>query len=126
MKNVKQANINIRIKDLFFKWLDITYAAHKLPKQKRDILALFLYHHYLLKGEITNNKILWKMVFDYDTKLKIKEDLDIDDQALQNTLTYYRKNNIIVNGIINPAFIPNIEVNSKQFKIIYNFNIVDG
>ena len=68
MNNVKIANINIKLKDLFFKWIEITRPFHKLTNQQQSVLALLLYYHYKYKKEITNSKILWKMVFDYDTK----------------------------------------------------------
>lgn len=126
MNNVKQANINIKIKDLFFKWLEITRPLHKLPNQQQDVLALLLYYHYKIKHETTNEKILWKIVFDYDTKMKIKEDLDINDNTLQNVLSQLRKKKIIIDNKISSIFIPSLELNTKNFKIVYNFNIVDN
>lgn len=124
LKNIKQANINIQLKDLFLRWLDITSAFHNLTKQQKRVLSLLLYYHYNFKLEITNNKILWKLVFDYDTKAKIKEELGIKDSVLQNILTKLRKDKIINNNVISPAFIPALEPGSKVFKIIFNFNII--
>lgn len=130
MSNIKTANLNVKLKDLFFRWLDITKAFHKLNNQQQKVLALFLYYHYLYRKDITNNKILWKIVFDYDTKMKIKEDAVFDeglsDNALNNVLTILRKKKIIVNGQIAPLFIPDLDIKSKQFRIVFNFNIVDN
>lgn len=125
MKNTKIANINIRVKDLFFKWMEITKPFHHLTKQQQDVLALFLYYHYKYKKEITNNKILWKLVFDYDTKLLIREELDIKDAGFQNIMYKLRQKHIITNNKITPAYIPKLTKNSKNFKIVFNFNIVD-
>lgn len=125
MKNIKQADINIKLKDLFLKWLDITSSFHNLTSQQKHVLALFLYHHYKLKKEITNEKILWKLVFDYDTKALIKEELDLKNAGLQNILTLFRKRNIInEKNEITPVYIPALESGSKEFKIIFNFNII--
>jgi len=125
MKNVKQANINITLKDLFLKWLDITSAFHNLTNQQKQVLALFLYYHYNYKQEITNDKILWKLVFDYDTKLLIEKELGIKNAGLQNVLTSFRKRNIINDkNEITPTFIPNIEPGAQDFKVIFNFNII--
>lgn len=124
MKNVKQANLNIKIKDLFNKWLDVTRSYHGLTSQQQDVLALFLYHHYKLKQDITNSKILWKMVFDYETKQLIKDELDMKDASLQNILTKLRNKNIIKDNQILGHYIPDIESNSKNFKVIFNFNII--
>ncbi len=131
MSNVKQANINVKLKDLFFRWLDVTQAFHKLNNQQQQVLALLLYYHYLYKKETTNNKILWKIVFDYDTKLKIKEDKifgenGMNDNSFQNIISNLRKKKIIVNGEISPLFIPDLSRDAKNFKVLFNFNIVDN
>jgi hypothetical protein len=125
MKNVKQANINVNLKQLFFRWLDITKSFHNLANQQQQVLALLLYHHYKFSKEITNEKILWKAVFDYDTKAQIKEELGIGNQVLQNNLTKLRKKNIIKDNKILARYIPELEHNSKKFKVEFNFNIVD-
>lgn len=124
MKNVKQASQNIKLKDLFLKWLEITSSFHGLAKQRRLILAQFLYYHYTYSKDITNNKILWKTVFDYDTKRLIEDDLGITNQAVQNFLTYSRRNGIINGNEINKAYIPDLSKGSANFKIIFNFNII--
>ena len=130
MNNIKIANLNVKLKELFFKWLDITKAFHKLNNQQQQVLALLLYYHYIYKKDITNNKILWKIVFDYDTKIKIMEDpvlkTGLTVGALNNIFTVLRKNNIISDGEISKIFIPELEIKSKQFKVIFNFNIIDN
>jgi uncharacterized surface anchored protein len=130
MNNIKIANLNVKLKDLFFRWLDVTKSFHKLNNQQQQVLALFLYYHFLYKKEITNDKILWKILFDYDTKLKIKEDdifkKGLSDNSLQNILTSLRKKKIIIDGKISPVFIPELSIDSKNFKVVFNFNIVDN
>lgn len=125
MKNNKVANINVTIKSLFFRWLDITVTFHKLTEQERSVLALLLYYHYKFSQELTNPKILWKMVFDYDTKMKIKEELKMKDSSLQNTLTSLRNKNVIHDNQIVGTYIPELEGSSKAFRVIFNLNIID-
>lgn len=124
--NVKSLNMNVDLKKLFNLWLNITSPFHNLTKQQIDVLALLLYFHKKLESEITNKKILWKIVFDYETKQKIKEELDISDASLQNVLTSLRKKNIISNNQIVSTYIPKIEKESSNFKVVFNFNIIDG
>lgn len=131
MNNNKIANINIKLKDLFFKWLEITKTFHKLNNQQQQVLALFLYYHYIYQKDITNKKLLWKVVFDYDTKIKIREDSVFGEKGLSestfnNILSKLRKLNIIVNKEISSLFIPELEQKSNNFKIVFNFNIVDN
>jgi hypothetical protein len=120
----KIANINIKLKSFFYKWVEFTRPFHKLSNQQQKVLALLLYHHYRLAKEITNNKILWKSVFDYDTKLLINEELGIQPGALENLLSQLRKRNVIMEGQVSPVYIPKLSRKAKQFRIIFNFNII--
>lgn len=130
MNNTKVANLNVKLKDLFFKWLDVTKAWHKLNNQQQQVLALLLYYHYRYKKDITNNKVLWRLLFDYDTKIKIKEDpvfeKELSDSALNNIFSILRKKKIIIDGEISPLYIPELASKSNNFKIIFNFNIIDN
>jgi hypothetical protein len=131
MTNEKIATLNLKLKDLFIRWLDVTRAFHKLTNQQQHVLALLLYYHFLYKKETTNNKILWKIVFDYDTYLKIREDdlfkeKGMSSNVLHNIITGLRKKKIIVDGRISPMFIPDLTHDCKSFKITFNFNIVDN
>lgn len=123
-KDEKVANINIKIKSFFTRFVEFTAPFHKLRKQQQHVLALLLYHHYKLKQEITNNKILWKEVFDYDTKLSIAEELEMQQGALENVLSQLRKRGVIVDNQVSAVFIPDISNKSKRFSIIFNFNIL--
>lgn len=125
MKNSKVANINVKLKGLFYRWLDITITFHRLTDKERSVLALLLFYHYTIKREVTNNKILWKMVFDYDTKMKIKEELGLKDASFQNLLTALRRKGVIKDNVIIPTYIPDLEDNAKEFKIVFNLRIVE-
>lgn len=122
----KQANIKTS-KKLFFKhWLNFTKPFHKLTNKEIEVVSLLLYYHSKYREETNNNKILWKMIFDYDTKMLIKKELDnMKDQILQNLLSSLRKKKVIVNNKINPVYIPDLDKDSNNFKIIYNF-IING
>lgn len=124
--NNKQVSLNVKLKDFFKLWLKVTRPFHKLTQTEENLLSLLLYYHYIYRKEITNNKILWKIVFDYDTKLKIKEELNMNDNRLQTSLTILRKKKIIVNNTISPVFIPNLSLDSKEFKVVYNFKILEN
>lgn len=122
--NEKIATINVKLKDFFIKWIEFTKPFHKLNPQQSQVLALLLYHHYKLSQEITNTKILWKAVFDYDTKLLIYEELNIQSGSLENLLSQLRRKNIIVDNKITPYFIPNINKKTQEFKLTFNFKLI--
>jgi predicted transcriptional regulator len=89
------------------------------------VLSLLLYYYDLYSGETSNIDIVWKMVFNYDTKVNIRTELDIKDQTLQNVLTRLRKKNVIKDNKILSTYIPNMEKDSTNFKIIFNFNVIN-
>lgn len=124
-KDEKVVNINIKLKDFFYRWIEFTNPFHKLNPQQSKVLSLLLFHHFRLSKIITNNKILWKEVFDYDTKVLIYEELNIKSGALENLLSKLRKKKIIVDNRITPNFIPVINSKNKEFKLTFNFRIQD-
>ena len=123
-KDEKIATINVKLKDFFIKWIEFTKPFHKLNPKQSQVLSLLLYHHYLLSFEITNEKILWKSVFDYDTKVLIYEELNIKSSSLENLLSQLRNKNIIIDNKITPYFIPNINKKTKEFKLTFNFKLI--
>ena len=124
MDNIKAANLNVKVKDFFFRYIEFLKPFHKLNPQQSQVLALLLYYHYKLSKEITNNKVLWKEVFDYDTKQLIIDELKISVAQIQNILTQLRKKNVIIDNRISELYIPKLKYNSKIFTISFNFNII--
>lgn len=125
MINKKEANINVKLKTFFSHWVKFTQPFHKLTKREQTVLALLLYYHHELSKEITNKKILWKEVFDYDTRVKIYSELEIKPTALENLFSQLRNKNVIKDNEILSRYIPELSNNSKQFQIVYNFNIIN-
>lgn len=124
MKNAKIANLNVKFKDLFKQWLIVTRVYNKLTDSEIDLAALLLFYYYKFKKDITNESIVWKVVFDYDTKMAIKEEMGITDENLQNKLSVLRKKGVIVDNRISKVFIPEIEEGAESFKVIFNYNII--
>lgn len=127
IRSEKVANIKIDKKQFFYKWVEFTQPFHKLRKRSQETLALLLYHHYELSSVIKNNTILWKQVFDYDTKVKIMTEMGIPQSGLENLLTELRKceAKVIVNNQIQPVFIPNIDRDTTDFTLKINFKFND-
>lgn len=125
MNNVKSANLNVKIKNFFFRYIEFLQPFHKLQKQQYTVVALLLYHHHMFSKEITNNKILWKTVFDYDTKILITDELGITLQGLENIYTKLRKSKVIIDNQVSSVYIPEMDKKNKAFTININFKIID-
>lgn len=123
MKNEKVAVLPVTKSSLFFKWLELTKPFHQLRGHQMTVLGWLLYYHYIYKNTINDENLVWKLVFDYDTKVKIKEIIGIQDASFQNVLTALRKKGAIKDNKIIPSYIPVISKNATDFKLIFHFKI---
>lgn len=123
MKNETVANITTNFNGLIRKWVAFTYPFHKLPTQEQETLTAILIFYFQFKKNIKDENIIWKMVFDYDTRVKISNMINTKDYTLQNNLTKLRKKNIIKDNKVVPNYIPNLEPDCKSFRILYNFTV---
>ena len=64
-----------------------------LRNKELDVLAEFLYYNY--KYAKLDKDVRSKVLFDYDTKLEMREHLNMDEQSFNNHLTSLRKKNIL-------------------------------
>lgn len=125
MRNGKIANIPIKRKELFGKWLELTKPFHNLPNHHCSTLALLLYYYDKYKNELGNEDVAWKMVFDLSTKMMIKKELGIKDGSFQNLLSSLRAKGIIENNKVVTRYIPNVEKGAEVFKIVFNFKLIN-
>ena len=124
--NQRQALIRTTRKNFFKHWFSLTKPFHKLRPQEQDVLALLLYYYFEYKKDIKRDDLVWKMVFDYDTKMLMKEDLSgMKDVIFQNTLSSLRKKEVVKDKQVNPSFIPNITKDANNFNLIFKFEIND-
>lgn len=89
--------------DVFFRqWLGTVkmFKPFSLLRPKEmDVLAQILKQNYLLSDIPIEHR--WKIVFDYDIKLQIKEELGgMRDESFQNILSSLRKKGFIVDNRI--------------------------
>lgn len=125
MNNKRATSINVRPKSFFKYFLEFTEPFHKLTGQQQTVVALLLFYRYELSKVITNDKILWSQTFDYDQRMRICEEMKIKPVSLENLLSQIRKKGIIVDNQIIARFVPEIDESTKQFQLIYNFNIIN-
>ena len=93
----------------FFKlWIEFLRPLHKLTNREIDVIASFIKHRYTLSKAISDAAILDRITLSKNTQKEVIKDCGITLQYLQTTMSKFRKNGVIVNGRINPKFIPNI------------------
>lgn len=124
----KKANNVVRIpcslSGSFFRyWFMFLKPFHKLTDREIDVITCFVKHRYELSKVIKDNEILDKVVMSEDTKRKVREECDITLPHFQVIMGKLRNNKVIIDGKINPRFIPNIIEEDGFFKLLLLFEL---
>jgi hypothetical protein len=125
---MKKANNVVRVptslKGKFFRyWFDFLYPFHKLTDREVDVITSFVKHRYELSKVIKDAEILDKVTMSEDTKKKVREECGITLPHFQVIMGKLRKNKVIVDGKINPKFIPNIDEETGVFQLLLFFEL---
>jgi hypothetical protein len=126
---MKKANNVVRVPaplySKFFRyWFMFLEPFHKLTDREIDIIACFLKQRYELSKVIKDDEILDKVTMSEDTKKKVREECNITLPHFQVIMGKLRKNKVIVDGKINPKFIPlNINEEDGYFQLMILFEL---
>ena len=96
---------------------------HKLTKREIDVAASFVKQRYELSKVIKDSEILDGVTMSEGTKKKVREECNITLPHFQVILGKLRKNKVIVDGKINPKFIPNINADNDTFQLLLLFEL---
>lgn len=108
----------------FFKyWFEFLRPFHKLTDREIDVISSFVKHRCILSKVIQDVDILDKVTMSEDTKRKIREECNITQAHFQVIMTKLKKSKVIVNGKINPKFIPRLNGDDKNFQLLLSFNL---
>ena len=108
----------------FFRyWFMFLEPYHKLTDREIDVITSFVKHRYELSKVIKDNDILDKVTMSEDTKRKVREECNITLPHLQVIMGKLRKNKVIIDGKINPKFIPNIKEETGTFQLLFLFEL---
>ena len=124
----KNANNIIRIptslNGKFFRyWFMFLEPFHSLTNREIDVITSFVKHRFNLSKVIKDNDILDRVTMSEDTKKKVREECNITLPHFQVIMGKLRKNKVILEGKINPRFIPNIKEDSDSFQLLLLFEL---
>jgi hypothetical protein len=92
----------------------------KLHPKLLHVFALFLYYNY--KYRDIEEQLKWKMIFDYDTKVAIMNEVGINEGHLNTYISILRNIRLLVNKTINQHF---IFYPDTDFELIFKFTFED-
>ena len=124
---MKKPNNIVRIpcsldKSFFRLWFKFLEPFHKLTDREIDVITSFVKQRYELSKVIKDNEILDKVTMSEDTKKKVREECDISLPHFQVIMGKLRKNKVIIDGKINPRYIPSVDEGNGSFKMMLLFD----
>ena len=122
MNNV--IRIPTSISTSFFRfWFEFLRPFHNLTDREMQVASSLLKRRYELSKGIKDEDILDKVVMSEDTKKVVREECNISLPHFQVIMGKLRKNKIILDGRINPRFIPNLTEEQGSFRLLLNFEL---
>lgn len=112
-------------KDFFKYWFVFLRPFHNLTDREIDVVVSFLKYRFDLSQKISDKEILNKVLMGEDIKRQIREENNISLQHFQVIMGKLRKKNVIIDNKLNPKFIPNIQKDADNFKLLLLFDIND-
>lgn len=129
MVNTGRANNVIRIptslQGNFFRiWIEYLTPLHRLTNREKDVVAAFIKARFELSKVVTDSNLLDKIAMSDDIKNKIKAECSVSDAFFQVILGKLRKIGVIVDGRINPKFIPkSLGHNDQAAQLLLYFDL---
>lgn len=115
--------IPCKVDGKFFRyWFEFLTPFHNLTEREMDVITSFVKQRYELSKVIKDNEILDKVTMSEDTKKKVREECDISLPHFQVIMGKLRKNKVIIDGKINPRYIPSVDEKNGSFKMILLFD----
>lgn len=107
----------------FFRyWFEFLRPFHNLTDREMQIASSLLKKRYELSKVIHDDAILDRVVMSEDTNRAIREECNVSLSHFQVIMGKLRKNKVIIDGRINPRFIPNISEEQGSFRLLLNFD----
>lgn len=113
------------LKGNFFRiWIEFLTPLHSLTNREKDVMASFIKNRFELGKVIKDEQLLDKWLMSDDTKAKVKKECNVSEAFFQVILGKLRKTNMIIDGRINPKFIPkSIDDDDASFQLLLYFDL---
>lgn len=111
--------------EFFQFWFKVLNPFHGLTNKETNVIAEFVAERFRLSRVIHDEDILNQVLMSEETKEKIKQTCNVSKSFFNVILTKLRQLNIIIDNKINPRFIPNLELDSKNFKLMLLFEFAE-
>lgn len=111
--------------DFFYKWLSFIRPFHNLTKTETKVLSFFLEKRSEYTVLVKDEKIITNILKSSQTKKEIREALGMTSTQFNLIFASLKRAGAIVDGKINVKYIPNVEYDSNEYRMILIFDITD-
>lgn len=116
-------SLSSQTNNFFRYWVEFLKPLHHLTDREMDVTTAFLRKRYELSKDILDPIKLDKYLMNEDTKAEIRDECGVSPAHFQVIMGKLRKSGIIVNGNINPRFIPNVKEDNGTFQLLLYFQV---
>ena len=108
--------------DFYRAWMDFTAPYHHLTSRERDVGARILSYYFKLReGGITDPEVLKDLLWSRKCRKDMMESLNMSSAHFQMVLSKLRNSQFLVDGDLNPRFIPH-KTDEPRFMVAVYFN----
>lgn len=91
----------------FFRlWIEFLAPFHKLTSRERDVAARIIIQYFKLKESIPDPEMLKEVLWSHTSRKDMRESLGMSQAHFQMILAKLRDAKILLNGDLNPKYIP--------------------
>lgn len=133
VRTMSSLNLNNVIKvpvktygSLYRAWLEYLTPMHKMNNRAKDLAACFLKERDRLSKSISDDKLLNNVLMSSDTKNQIKKECELSASFFDVLMKHLRKAGFIVDGAINPMYVPKKVPAEGYFNVMLLFDLNEG
>lgn len=104
-------------------WIEFLAPFHKLTARERDVAARIIAQYFKLKDGIPDQEMLKEVLWSHTSRKDMRESLKMSQAHFQMILAKLREAKVLVDGDINPKYIPHIDENPRfMLSIVFDWS----
>lgn len=112
-------------------WIEFLAPFHKLTARERDVAARVIAQYFKLKDSIPDPEVLKEVLWSHTSRKDMRESLGMSQAHFQMILVKLRTSGVLLDGDINPKYIPHINEDPRfMLSIVFDWssqaNPIDG
>ena len=108
----------------FFRgWVEFLAPFHKLTSRERDVMARILVQYFKLKDNIPDPEVLKEVLWSQTSRKDMRESLGMSQAHFQMILAKLREAKVLVDGDLNPKYIPHVSDDPRfMLSIVFDWS----